>query len=98
MATVNHNQTLLDMAIQHLGSVSGVFQIALLNNLSITAQLEAGTELKEGEPIDRDLVKYFIDHNCIPAGGAVKTVAKTDSPEQLSGVGFWSINIDFSIT
>ena len=33
---VLHNQSLLDLALQHTGTIESIFELAMLNNLSIT--------------------------------------------------------------
>lgn len=43
---VEQRQSLADIAIQVYGDIRGVIDIAQANNLSVTADLEAGTELK----------------------------------------------------
>lgn len=44
--TVLKRQTLSDIALQFYGDISGVTGIARANNLAITADLQAGTELQ----------------------------------------------------
>ena len=42
---VLHNQSLLDLALQHTGTIESVFELAMLNNLSITDDVVAGKVL-----------------------------------------------------
>ena len=35
--TVLHNQSLLDVCLQHAGTIEGVFELAMANDLNITA-------------------------------------------------------------
>jgi hypothetical protein len=59
-------QSLFDIAIQHCGDVQAVYDIALLNNLSITDDVELGTELVVPEPFDRDIANYMKQKNITP--------------------------------
>ena len=38
---VLHNQSLLDLALQHTGTIESIFELAMLNNLSITDDVVA---------------------------------------------------------
>ena len=42
---VLHNQSLLDLALQHTGTIESIFELAMLNNLSITDDVVAGKVL-----------------------------------------------------
>lgn len=94
MAVVDHNQSVFDMAVQHLGGVTEVFTYALLNNISITDDLKAGTSLIDGTPIEKGLVKYFSDNKFVPACG----FTKSDNEIQLSGIDYWGIGVDFIVS
>lgn len=43
--TVSDRQSLIDVAVIALGSVAGVFDLALRNNLSVTASLKDGQQI-----------------------------------------------------
>lgn len=45
MAIVLHNQTILDLSMQELGSVEYMFEVAMANGLSITDKLAAGNDI-----------------------------------------------------
>ena len=51
MITILHNQSLLDIAIQHTGAVENTFAIAVANGLSLTDDLPAGAEIKIPEGV-----------------------------------------------
>jgi len=59
--TVLHNQSLMDIAIQQFGNVEAVVALAVLNDISITADLVAGQILSlEGIAVlDADIVNYY---------------------------------------
>jgi len=56
---VLEGQSLLDIAIQELGSAEGAFDLAVLNELSITDELEVGIELILPEVVNTDIVSYY---------------------------------------
>lgn len=59
---VLHKQTLFDIAIQYCGTSESVFDIAKLNNKSITAELSPGEELviPDTDYGFKEVVKYFV--------------------------------------
>lgn len=42
---VGHNQTLMDICIQYLGSVNYLWEVAMANDISITEDLNVGDEI-----------------------------------------------------
>lgn len=59
IVTVITNQSLLDVAIQELGNLEGVFALALTNKVSVTDSLEGGMMLKKPSPVNIDISNYF---------------------------------------
>jgi hypothetical protein len=59
--TVQYQQSLLDIALQECGDVLAIIDIALLNNISITEDLEAGQVLLLPEATKPEVVKYYRD-------------------------------------
>lgn len=72
---VLHNQSLFDIAIQYFGTTQAVFDIAVLNNISITESLLVGSELQlpEKDYGFGEVVKYFKSNN-------IKAATKTTEP------------------
>ena len=66
---VLENQTLLDIAIQALGAAEAAFDIALLNNLSITDTMIPGTELAMPAIVNTDIAAYYAAKGLRPATG-----------------------------
>lgn len=61
-------QSLFDISVQQYGTPEGIVAIALANDISITDELEAETELKIPEfNTNKKVLKYFADNNIIPA-------------------------------
>lgn len=91
---VSDNQSLFDIAIQELGSVSSVFELADLNDLSITDYLTPGDELKLPAIKNSDLQDYFRAYNIKPATDA--TVSDMDALRD-EGIDYWAIEVDFVV-
>jgi hypothetical protein len=93
---VLHNQSLLDIAIQHTGSVFNAFEIAVANNIAISDDLIPGMLLVIPESIKKnnDILNYYASKKIQPA------TAITVNPEDpiLEGIGFWRIEKDFKIS
>lgn len=95
--TVLNNQTLLDIAIRHCGTVEAVADIAILNNVSITADLVPGQliELLKKDYGNQEVINYFSTNKVEPA------TALTEEHETLtegdSGIGFWEIGNNFIV-
>lgn len=69
--TVEHRQTVSDIAIQVYGSVEAAVAIAEANGLSVTDDLEAGTTIECPDKVyDRYLQSYVCKRHVIPATAA----------------------------
>ncbi|MDY3337784.1 hypothetical protein PG279_01160 [Riemerella anatipestifer] len=92
--TVLHNQSLLDTCLQHTGTIEGVFELAMANNMAITDDVEAGQIMKlpEGIKEDRDIFNYYAAKGIQPA------TAITEVVEKCEGIGCWAIGIDFKVS
>ena len=68
MIKVLDNQWLGDVVLQASGSLEGIVDMAVKNNISITGKLEPGTLLREPDTIrNRGVVQYYKDKNIRPA-------------------------------
>ena len=95
MATVLHNQSILDFAIQHTGSAQNAFEIAMANNMSITDQLMAGSELVIPNSIVNDVdVKNYYQSKAIQPATAITTIIDDNTEPKLEGIGYWIIGDD----
>ena len=89
-------QTLLDLAMQTMGSVEAVFVLAQLNNRSVTADLVAGTAINYSlTPYNAAVVKIYSDNGFKPASGL--SIPGPGKPALLSGIGYWAIEYDFVV-
>ncbi|MDR3287049.1 MAG: LysM domain-containing protein [Prevotellaceae bacterium] len=94
--TVKNRQTLLDIAVQEMGSAEAVFELAAANNLSITDEPENGQILQipqsTGEYVPRQIVNYYNVNKIKPATAIENTII---IPE---GIEFWAIEYDFTVS
>ena len=95
--TILHNQSLLDLAIQHTGSVENAFILALQNGKSLTDDLEYGEALNL-EPTtinqNKDILSYYQSKKLQPA----TAVTQLPEIERLEGIGYWVISNDFKVS
>lgn len=66
-----HNQSLLDIAVQNIGTGLSAFEVAFKNGLSVTDDLIAGTfiEVPESDLLDTEIVDFFKNKKHIIATG-----------------------------
>lgn len=67
--TVKDRQSLLDIAVQSLGGVEGVFALAERNNISITDRIEDGKVLlwEHGDTVNANIQKTYALRGLFPA-------------------------------
>lgn len=99
--TALHNQSLLDLALQHTGSIESVFELAEANALNITDDVQAGAplivpSLLGGGTRGGDILAYYTAKNLQPA----TAFSKEDEQvfERLEGISIWAINLDFIVS
>ena len=94
-AEIAKGQTLFDMAVQHCGEASAAFDIAALNNLSLTDTPQAGTMLLLPNPSKPKVVDALAAHGVLPACAVEASTWERIEP---MGVGFWRIGYTFVIS
>ena len=96
--TVLHNQSLLDLALQHTGTIESVFELAEANALNITDDVVAGNTLvlPAEALINKDILAYYTAKNLQPATAFTKEDEQVF--ERLEGISIWAINLDFIVT
>ena len=96
MATVLHNQSLLDFAIQHTGSAQNAFEIAKANGLAISAEVVAGTELIIPGTVmnDVDVLQYYVSRAIQPATAITNFIGDGSPEPHPEGIGYWIIGDD----
>lgn len=90
--TVLNGQNLVDIAIQHTGSVESVVELAVANDISITQQLTAGSTLNSVPEKDERIVDYYAVRNLSPA-----TTASDRNATRRRGIGNMTIGQDFKV-
>ena len=93
-----HNQSLLDIALQHTGTIESVFEFAEANAINITDDVQAGkTLVVPAEAFsNKDILNYYIAKNLQPATAFSKEDEKVT--KRLEGISIWAINLDFVVT
>lgn len=98
IVTVLHNQSLLDLALQHTGTIESIFEFAEANTINITDDAQAGkTLVLPAEAFtSKDILGYYTAKNLQPA----TAFSKEDEQvfERLEGISIWAINLDFVVT
>jgi len=96
--TALHNQSLLDLALQHTGTIESVFQFAEANSFNITDDVVAGKPLVlPAEAFtNKDILSYYTAKNLQPATAFTK--ADEQVFERLEGISIWAINLDFIVS
>lgn len=96
---VLHNQSLLDVAVQHTGNVLNAFLIAKANGLQVSSEPAAGTTLIIPEDVqnDRDILDYYTSKKIHPATGITNILGITPSEPELEGISYWAIYDDFIV-
>ena len=96
--TALHNQSLLDLALQHTGTIESVFELAKDNALNITDDVVAGKTLVLPVEVfsNKDILGYYIAKNLQPATAFSKEDEKV--AKRLEGISIWAINLDFVVT
>ena len=91
-----HNQSLLDLAVQHTGAVENTFAMAVANGLSLTDDLPAGAEIKLPDSVnkDSDVLNYYSAKRLQPA----TAVIMLPEEERLEGIGYWVIQTDLKVS
>ena len=93
--TILHHQSLLDLAIQHTGSVENAFILALQNGKSLTDDLVAGEQLSlKNTKNNKDILNYYQSKKLQPA----TAVTQLPEIERLEGIGYWVIQTDFKVS
>lgn len=73
--TVKEGQTLVDIVVQHLGDLTRLFEVAELNNISITEILNIGQllNLPDVDVSKKRMVEYFAKRKIVPASMEIQT-------------------------
>lgn len=90
-----NNQSILDIAIQHTGTVENCFAIAVANGISVSDILTAGlpVEIPDDLPKNTDVLNYYNAKKIQPATGT--TTEQNNEIPLLKGIGYMQIGNSF---
>ena len=96
---VLNNQSLIDVAIQHTGTIENAFKIAVANGLSLTDELQPGAQLiiPEDVQMNNDVVNYFAAKGIQPATGLTENDLLIAQTVQ-RGIGYMQIGKTFKVS
>lgn len=93
---VEPGQTTFDVVLQQYGSMEGLFDFVSANGLSaITQEVSAGTIVRAGDAVDKNMKSIIKGLNIVPATGMNEAQAANLTPE---GIGAWRIAIEFIVS
>jgi len=93
---IQESQSLIDAAIIECGSADAAFEVAILNNMSITDDLAIGFQLVPTNILDNGIYNYYKSKGLQPATG-ITNAEINDILEAGDGIEFWGIEIDFEV-
>lgn len=94
--TVLNNQSILDISIQHTGSVYNAFSIAVANNMCVTDNLVLGSALTIPDTVEsnNDVLNYYLLRTIEPATGITdQSIIPTGK-----GIGFMQMENTFKVS
>ena len=96
---VLNNQSLIDVAIQHTGTIENAFKIAVANGLSLTDELQPGAQLiiPADVEMNSDVVNYFSAKGIQPATGLIEKDLLIVQTVQ-RGIGYMQIGKTFKVS
>lgn len=89
---VLNRQSLLDIALQETGRVEEVINIALINDLRISDDIDEGIEILMPSVKDNVVYKYYKVNNICPA-----TSILAGSKIVTGGIGFMGVEMDLIV-
>lgn len=90
--TVRDRQNMMDVAIQHSGSIEAAFDWAVLNNISVSDELGTGMKLMPGAITNTIMVSLF------EAGSIVPATKDSGAAIQPGGINYMQIGTDFKVS
>lgn len=92
-------QSLFDIAIQELGSVEGVFELAEKADVGLTDELVVGVLLNAPvDPLDRQVVDYYKANRIRPATAITRDNTSAGGDILMEGIEFWAVEYDFIVS
>jgi len=91
---VLNDQSLLDVALQHLGDISAIFDLAQKNDISIADDLIPGMILEMPVKAKSKVVDYYSNNDYKPATAITRDQVNLITGE---GIEFWYVEYDFVV-
>lgn len=90
-----HNQSFLDIAIQHTGSVYNAFAIAVANDMAVSENLVPGKNyiIPDNVKNDRDIQNYFWAKSIKPA----TSYTDVETITERRGIGWMKVATTFKV-
>ncbi len=92
-----NNQSLFDIAAQEFGTIEAIFDLAVVNDLAITDELEVGQvlNLPNYDNSDADVVNWFKEKKEKPTTSNPEIEGQSEIKE---GIGYWGIGSTFKVS
>ena len=88
-------QSLLDMAIQESGGIEAVMELSIRNDIAVSQELDAMTELEAAAIIDSKVVNRYQLQRIRPA---TEVTAEEMAAVPYGGIGFMGVEVDFIVS
>jgi hypothetical protein len=92
LVTAKLNETIQDIAVKQCGDFSAMFELALLNNISLSEELASGQQLSYETIVDSDIVAELKSRRARTA--TALPPGTTDN----EGIDYWAIEVDFEVS
>lgn len=88
----------MDMAIEHCGDATALFDLAVMNNVSGTQEVIPGEELIIPEVVNTAVKNYLDSQKTTHQRAMVATNNDANRFQRPSGIGYWVIEQDFIVS
>lgn len=95
---VQQGQNLMDMAIEHCGDATALFDLAVINGLSATQEVNAGLDLVVPGVINAAVKNYLSSQKTSHQKAAVATNNDANRFARPTGIDYWIIETDFIVS
>ncbi len=94
---VGSRQSIFDIALQQCGTLEAAFEIAAMNDCSLTDDLTTGDDMAVPQASNDAVVKQYAVNNILPATGITQDEIN-DMMGTGEGIEFWAIEYDFIVS
>lgn len=94
---VLNNQSILDVSIQHTGTVENSFAIAIANGFSVSEMLASGASIEIPDDLQKnsDVLNYYTAKQIQPATGL--TTEQNGEIPTSKGIGYMQVSKTFKV-